>query len=89
MMAYRIIRELAIRRRLLSVTVEEGIKELCTLCANEVSFNGVDKCNQIPQPRESVKNLIEAARVKMPEALPGKDIVVTTKKKLPSRRILK
>jgi Transposase len=90
MMAYRIIRELAIRWQLLDATVEEGIKELCTLCVEEVSFNGIAMtCNQIPLPRESVAKLIEAARVKMPEVLPSKGIIVTTKKKLPSRRIMK
>jgi hypothetical protein len=90
MMAYRIIRELAIRWQLLDATVEEGIKELCTLCVEEVSFNGTAMtCNQIPLPRESVAKLIEAARVKMPEVLPSKGIIVTTKKKLPSRRIMK
>ncbi|MEO5361102.1 MAG: hypothetical protein H7843_11755 [Nitrospirota bacterium] len=89
MLAYRIVRELAIRWQLLDITVEEGIKELSTLCVEEVSFNGTNTFNQIPHPRESVEKLIEAARVKMPEVLPSKDIFVTTKRKLPSRRILK
>lgn len=86
MMAYRIIRELAIRWQYIDVTVEEGIKELSTLCAQEVSFNGKERCNQIPEPRASVRKLIAAARVRMPEALPSKGIVVSTKKKLTDRR---
>jgi len=40
MMAYRIIQELAQRWQHLNVTVEEGLSELATLCANEVSING-------------------------------------------------
>jgi len=88
MMAYLIIKELAARWQRLNVTVEEGIQELSSLCANEVSFNGTEKCNQIPQPRESVKKLLEAADVHMPEALPSRGIVVTTRKKLTSRRII-
>jgi transposase len=87
MMAYRIIQELAVRWEHLDVTVKEGIDELATLCANEVSFNGKEQCNQIPQPRASVKRLIEAGHVQMPEVLPSKGVIVTTKKKLTSRRI--
>lgn len=64
----------------LNVTVEEGLSELATLCANEVSINGQGKFNQIPQPRASVAKLIEAARVRMPEALPSRGVIVTTKK---------
>ena len=88
MMAYRIIHELAARWQHLDVTVAEGIAELSTLCANEVSFNGKEKCNQIPVPRNSVKNLIEAANTKLPSVLPSRGVIVTTKKKLTSRRNL-
>ena len=88
MMAYRIIHELAGRWQHLDVTVAEGIAELSTLCANEVSFNGKEKCNQIPAPRDSVKNLIEAANIKLPSVLPSRGVIVTTKKKLTSRRKL-
>jgi transposase len=88
MLAYRIIQELAVRWLHLDVTVAEGIAELSTLCAHEVSFNGKEKCNQIPTPRDSVKLLIEAAKVKLPEVLPCSGVIVTTKKKLTSRRKL-
>jgi len=88
MMAYRIIQELAVRWQHLDVTVAEGIAELSTLCANEVSFNGKEKFNQIPTPRESVKNLIEAANIKLPAVLPSRGVIVTTKKKLTYRRNL-
>jgi len=88
MMAYRIIQELARRWQQLDVTVQEGIDELCTLCGNEVTLNGA-ACNQIPQPRESIQRLLQAAQVQMPEVLPCKGVVVTTKKKLQSRRKMK
>ena len=88
MMAYRIVQELSIRWQQLDLTVEEGINELSSLCATEVLFKGVAQCNQIPQPRESVRRLLEAADVRLPEVLPSKGIIVTTKKKLPlSRKI--
>ena len=103
MLAYRIIQELAVRWLHLDVTVAEGIAELSTLCAHEVSFNGKEtrssqqkglrpgmqaKCNQIPTPRDSVKLLIEAAKIKLPEVLPCSGVIVITKKKLTSRRKL-
>lgn len=75
MMAYRVIQELAAKWQPLNVTVEEGIDELSTLCATEVSFNGVVNYNQIPQPRGSVKRLIETAGVQMPEVLPSKGVI--------------
>jgi len=73
----------------LDMTVEEGIGELSTLCANEVSFNGKEKCNQIPEPRTSVKKLLEAANIQLPDVLPSRGVIVTTKKKLTSRRKVK
>jgi transposase len=86
MMAYRIIQELAVKWQHLDMTVEEGIEELSTLCANEVSFNGKEKCNQIPEPRDSVKKLLDAANIQLPDVLPSRGVIVTTKKKLTSRR---
>jgi transposase len=85
MMAYQIIQELAVRWCDLEVTVQEGINELASLCAHQVSLNG-SRHNQVPRPRGSVKRLIESACVRMPEALPSKGIIVATKKKLVSRR---
>ena len=88
MMAYRVIQELARRWQHLDVTIREGINELSELCANEMTINGAT-CNQIPQPRASIKKLIDAAHVQMPEVLPCKGVVVTTKKKLPLPRKMK
>lgn len=86
MLAYRIIQELAKLWQELDTTVEEGIGELSTLCAHELSFDGKQKCNRIPEPRESIQRLLSATGVRMPEALPCRGIIVTTKKKLTERR---
>ena len=86
MLAYRIIQELAARWNSLNVTVEEGIDELATLCANEVSFNNTPAVNDIPAPRDSTRTLLQGARVKLPRTLPAKHIRVATKKKLPENR---
>ena len=86
MMAYRIVKELSIRWQNMNLTVQEGIDELATLCANEVLLDGAVQFNQIPEPRESVKRLLDAANVRLPKSLPCCGIKVTTKKKLQSSR---
>jgi transposase len=86
MLAYRLVRELAKRWRALDCTVQEGLHELSSLCATEILDQGQAVCCQIPEPRPSVKRLLEAAHVQLPEALPCKGINVTTKRKLPTRR---
>lgn len=86
MLAYRIVQELATRWSHLNKTVEEGIGELSTLCMTEVKLQGGTTYNQIPEPSDSLQQLLEAAKVKLPKALPSKGVVVTTKKKLQERR---
>lgn len=86
MLAYRIVQELAKRWKEIDLTVEEGIKELSTLCATEIEINGFGKINQIPEPRESIKKLLKAANVILPETLPCKGVNVTTRKKLTDSR---
>jgi len=86
MLAYRIVQELAERWGSLNLTVEEGLEELATLCATEVLVKGQARCNQIPQPRPRLQQLLDLARVKMPEVLPCKGIRVATRKKLQENR---
>ena len=86
MLAYQIVVEMTRRWRKLDLTVQEGIDEIATVCAEQVSVKGGACFNKIPQPRDSVRLLLNAAGVKLPEALPTKGVVVTTKKKLQSRR---
>ena len=86
MLAYRIVQELAQRWRDIELTVEEGIKELTTLCATEMVVNGRPNCNKIPQPRSMVRQLLTAAKVRLPDALPCSGIRVATRKKLVKQR---
>ena len=86
MLAYRIISELARRWQHLDLTVEEGLEQLKSLCATVVSVREEVHYNRIPEPRESLRRLLEAAKVRLPEVIPHKGVIVTTKKKLPSRR---
>ena len=87
MLAYRIARELALCWRDLNVTVQEGIDELSSLCSTQLSGGRRVLCQQIPKPRKSVRALLVASGIRMPEALPSKGVKVTTKRKLPDRRI--
>jgi len=86
MLAYRIVAELAQRWLSLDITVEEGLDQLASLCATNVSLKGQVRCQSIPKPRPAVQQLLDAAGVRLPQALPSKGARVTTKKKLPSRR---
>ena len=86
MLAYRIVQELANRWNEINLTVAEGIHELTTLCTTEMLVNGKPRCNKIPQPRPSVKQLLKAASVRLPEVLPCKGVRVATRKKLPENR---
>lgn len=86
MLAYKIVAELARCWQHLDLTVAEGIAELTSLCAIEVSVKGRPQLNRIPQPRESVRQLLDAASVPLPSAVLSRAVKVTTKRKLPTRR---
>lgn len=86
MLAYRIVRELARCWRDADLTVQEGLDQLAQLCTNELLEKGRPLYCQIPQPRPALQNLLAAADIHLPEALPSKGVFVTTKRKLPERR---
>jgi len=86
MLSYLIIAELARCWQDLEVTVNEGIKQLDTLCATQLLIKEKVRLNQIPRPRAFIQQLLNAAYVTLPEFLPSKGIRVTTKKKLSKRR---
>lgn len=86
MLSYLLINELTKRWSDLNMTAREGVRELATLCAEEVIVNGKVIVNQIPEPRESVKVLLQKAGVALPKVLPYRGVKVTTKKKLQSER---
>ncbi len=86
MLAYQIVMELAKCWRDLDLTVAEGVSELSSLCMTEVTIRDETTINQIPTPRPSVKSLLEAADVIVPQALPYTGTRVYTKKKLVEER---
>ena len=87
MLAYMIIRRLRKAWEGFDLTVEGGLEQLATVCSMEVKVKGQDtRCLKIPQPREQSRRLLEALRIKLPEALPKRAIRVVTRKKLHERR---
>ena len=75
MMAYWIVKELSFLWIDLDVTVEEGLKELDALCSTEVSIADGGCFHRIPEPRELNQQLLEAANVKLPTALPRQKLL--------------
>jgi transposase len=86
MLAYMIIRKLRHAWAELDITVEEGIKQLSTLCSMEMKIKGQSSCQKIPQPREKSQQLLRALNVKTPTVLPHRKVKVVTRKKLPEQR---
>jgi len=86
MLAYCIVQELASRWVDLDMTVEEGLKKLSTLCATDITFDDKTYCRWIPKPHPSLQSLLNSAGVKLPEVLPSRNVSVSTRRKLSSRR---
>jgi hypothetical protein len=70
----------------LDLTVEEGLRQLATLCATEVRFPDGKVCLTVPTPRDSVATLFATADVTPPTALPRNHTPVATKQKLVPHR---
>ena len=87
MLAYLIIRRLRDAWASFDLTVEGGLEQLATICSMEVTVKGqTARCQKIPRPRQQSRELLEALRIKLPEALPSRNIRVVTRKKLPDQR---
>ena len=86
MLAYSIIRALATLWRDLDLTVQEGLDQLSTLCLNEILLPNRPVSYQLPTPRDSVQQLLDAAQVRLPAKIVPKASRVATKVKLTARR---
>ena len=87
MLAYLLERELYKYWRYLEVTVEEGIDELGSLRGTEITI-GQGTCQNVPEPTGLSKQLLNAAHINLPPALPLRKVHVATRKKLVSERKL-
>jgi transposase len=85
MLAYMIAFELRRLWREMEVTIEEGIDELCSLCATEVVIGNIS-VQTIPRPRATGQMLLEKADITLPDAIPARKATVFTRKKLVEER---
>ena len=86
MLAYLLVQELATCWRDLELTVEEGLDELKSLCTTLVTVKGQSVLHNVPQPRESVQRLLDAAHVVLPKTIADRGVRVSTRKKLVEER---
>jgi transposase len=86
MLSYLIVRALRHGWQSFDVTVEEGLKHLTTLCSMEIQVKDQASCLKIPRPREQSRQLLKALQIRMPAALPHRNVRVVTRKRLAERR---
>ena len=80
MLAYMIIRELDKAWQHLYLTVEEGLRSLSTITMLEVSFDKEKTFQEIPEPRDQNKRMLDALNINLPKILPMNHARVVTKK---------
>ena len=88
MLAYQIIQYLASCWSPLDLTVAEGLHALATLCLVEVAPQHAPSYHCIPTPRDTIAHLLHHADIKLPKAFALSGTRVSTKKKLPSERLV-
>lgn len=80
MLAYTIIRELDKAWQHLYLTVEEGLRSLSTLTMLEVSYDKEKTFQNIPEPRDQNKLMLDALGINLPKILAKNRARVVTKK---------
>jgi len=88
MLSYLIVRILRRAWQEFDLTVEEGLKQLATLCSMEMKVKNQATCLKIPRPRETSRQLLKVLDIRMPTVLPHRNVRVVTRKKLVERRKL-
>jgi transposase len=86
MLAYLLAYQLRRLWHEVELTVEEGIAELASICAIELTLSNQTTCQVIPEPRPLGKLLLEKADITLPDAIPHKGVTVVTRKKLVPQR---
>jgi transposase len=86
MLAYLLAYQLRRLWHEVELTLEEGIAELASICAIELTLSNQTTCQVTPEPRPLGKLLLEKADITLPDAIPHKGITVVTRKKLVPQR---
>jgi Reverse transcriptase (RNA-dependent DNA polymerase) len=89
MLASQIIRDLASCWSACDVTVAAGLQALTTLCLVEVAPPNAPSSPCIPTPRAAVAPWLHSADITLPKAFSLSGTRVSTKKKLPSERLVR
>ena len=88
MLAYLLERQLNEYWNRLELTIEEAIDELGSLRGVEISI-GNCTCQRVPEPTGLGRQLLDAANIKLPLALPLRKVHVATREKLvPERKLI-
>ena len=82
MLAYKIIRNLAQSWKDIEVTIEEGVRELDSICLNITKMNGKMPFQTIPKPRKLGQRLLNALNIQLPDVVPDHGVIVSPRKKL-------
>jgi hypothetical protein len=85
---YQLIQYLASCWSPLALTVAEGLHALATLCLVEVVPQNAPSYHCIPTPCDTIAHLLHHANIKLPKAFALSGTRVSTKKKLPSERLV-
>jgi transposase len=86
MLGYLLVHQLQELWHDVEITLEEGIAELASICSIEISLLGRAVCQTIPKPRPMGKLLLDKLAIALPDAIPSRNAVVVTTKKLISER---
>jgi len=80
MLAYMIIRELDKAWQHLYLKVEEGLRSLSTLTMLEISYDKERTFQNVPEPRDQNKRMLDALNINLPKILTRNHARVVTKK---------
>ena len=86
MLAYMIEHQLRKDWKDIDVTVEEGVRELSSICSIKINTSNNVSYQTIPEPRNLGKMLLKKSGIKLPSAIPITNAVVHTRKSLVSER---
>ncbi len=86
MLSFLIVRCLKKRWKALNYTVEEGLKHLALITSNEILHNGNVVCQKVALQNKLSEQLLDAAKLTLPQVLPKLGANIVSRKKLPNRR---
>jgi transposase len=88
MLALKVRRHLERAWEKLNLTVEEGLRELETLCVMELVHEQTGRVvtRQVPMPSARQKELLDALELELPRTLPEAKVTVGTRKKIQEER---